>query len=252
YTIVGVAPPEMALPRRAEFWRPLVFTPEQIGQQARGAQWVGAVARLKPGVTLDSVNSAMAVVASRLAEQYPRTNRDRRMGARLLHDQIVQGIRPALLVLLGAVTLVLLIACVNVANLLLARAFGRTREVAVRAALGAGRGRLIRQFLAESLVVGLAGGAAGLLVAFWCTRALIALGPASIPRLTDVAIDWRVLAFTMLVAIATSVLFGLAPAVAATGGVVARFISSAGRGSIGSAGSGARKTLVVCEMALAV
>jgi putative ABC transport system permease protein len=147
---------------------------------------------------------------------------------------------------------VLLIACVNVANLLLARASGRAREVAVRAALGAGRRRLIQQFLAESLVLGAAGGAAGLLVAFWCTRALVALGPTTIPRLSDVGIDWRVLGFTVATAVATSVLFGLAPAVASTGGVMARFVIGAGRGSIGSAGTRTRKTLVVAEMALAV
>lgn len=252
YTIVGVAGPELAFPRRADFWRPLIFKPRDIAPQARGAQWITPIARLKPGVTLAQANSAMDAVASRLAEQFSRSNRDRRMGARLLHDQMVQGVRPALVVLLGAVTLVLVIACANVANLLLARASGRTREIAVRAALGAGRWRLVRQFLAESLVVGVAGGAAGLLVAFWCTRALAALGPASIPRLSDVAIDSRVLTFTVATAVATSVLFGLAPAIATTSGAVARFLGSAGRGSIGSGGTGTRKMLVVCEMALAV
>jgi putative ABC transport system permease protein len=164
----------------------------------------------------------------------------------------VRNIRPALLILLGAVTLVLLVACVNVANLLLARANGRTREVAVRAALGAGRGRLVQQFLAESVVLGLAGGVAGLVVAYWSTRALIALGPASIPRLGEVGLDWRVLAFTVAVAIATSVVFGLVPALAATSHAIARYVSTAGRGTVGPGGSRLRKTLVVCEMALAV
>jgi putative ABC transport system permease protein len=213
---------------------------------------VSVVARLKPDVTLARANSAMDAVASRLAEQFPRTNADRRMQATVLHDLMVRDIRPALLVLLGAVTLVLLIACANVANLLLARAHGRAREVAVRAALGAGRARLVRQFLAESVVLGGIGGAAGLLVAFWCTRALIALGPATIPRLPDIGIDWRVLGFTMAVALATSVLFGLAPAIASTSGAIARFIVSAGRGAVGAASARTRKALVAVEMALAV
>lgn len=252
YTVVGVAPSDVTLPRRAEFWWPLVFTPDNLAPRSRGAQWVSVVARLEPGVGLEQANSAMAVVASRLAEQFPLNNKDRLMTATPLHEQMVHDVRPALLVLLGAVMLVLLIACVNVASLLLARACGRAREVAVRAALGAGRRRLIQQFLAESLVLGIAGGAAGLLVAFWCTRALIALGPTTIPRLSDVGIDWRVLGFTVVTAVATSVLFGLAPAVASTGGVMARFIIGAGRGSLGSAGTRTRKTLVVCEMALAV
>jgi putative ABC transport system permease protein len=240
------------VPAGAEYWRPLVFKPRDISPDARGAQWIGGIARLKPGVGIDQAKGAMAVVAERLARDYPRTNKDRVMSAIGLHDRIVRGIRPALLVLLGAVTLVLLVACVNVANLLLARANGRTREVAVRAALGAGRGRLVQQFLAESIVLGVAGGVAGLGVAYWCTRALVALGPASIPRLGEVGVDWRVLAFTVATAMLTSVVFGLVPALAATGGSIARFVSSAGRGTVGSGSTRVRKTLVVCEMALAV
>ena len=194
----------------------------------------------------------MAIVAERLSRDFPRTNKDRVMTAIGLQDRIVRNIRPALLILLGAVTLVLLVACVNVANLLLARANGRTREVAVRAALGAGRGRLVQQFLAESVVLGLAGGVAGLAVAYWSTRALIALGPASIPRLGEVGLDWRVLAFTIAIAVLTSVVFGLVPALAATGRHRRRFVSTAGRGTVGPGGTRVRKTLVVCEMALAV
>jgi putative ABC transport system permease protein len=194
----------------------------------------------------------MAIVADRLARDFPRTNKDRVMTALGLQDRIVRNIRPALLILLGAVTLVLLVACVNVANLLLARANGRTREVAVRAALGAGRGRLVQQFLAESLVLGIAGGMAGLVVAYWSTRALVALGPASIPRLGEVGLDWRVLAFTIAIAVLTSVVFGLVPALAATGDAVGRFVSTVGRGTVGPGSTSVRKTLVVCEMALAV
>jgi putative ABC transport system permease protein len=252
FTIVGVAPPDLNVPGGAEYWRPLVFKPADVSESARGAQWIGAIARLKPGVDLDQANRAMGVVAARLSQDFPRTNKDRVMTAMGLQDRIVRNIRPALLILLGAVTLVLLVACVNVANLLLARANGRAREVAVRAALGAGRGRLVQQFLAESVVLGLAGGAAGLMVAFWATRALIALGPASIPRLAEVGVDVRVLGFTIVVAVLTSIVFGLAPALSTTAGSVARFISAAGRGAVGSGSTRIRKTLVICEMALAV
>jgi putative ABC transport system permease protein len=252
FTVVGVAPAGVTLPNRADFWRPLVFTPDQASNQQRGAQWVGGIARLGPGVTLQQANHAMGVVADRLGREFPRTNRGRSMSAMPLQERIVRGIRPALLVLLGAVSCVLLIACVNVANLLLARAYGRVREVAVRAAVGASRARLVQQFLVESVMLGLAGGVAGLVVAFWSTRLLVMFGPESIPRLADVGIDWRVLAFTVAIAVATSVLFGLVPALAATGDSAARGIATAGRGSAGHRGTRIRKALVVCEMALAV
>ena len=251
-TIIGVAPPDVTLPGHADFWRPLVFTPHQLSDQQRGAQWVNAIARLEHGVDLQQANSAIGLVAERLAREFPRQNQGRLMSATPLQERLVRGIRPALLVLLGAVSLVLLIACVNVANLLLARAYGRAREVAVRAAVGAGRRRLVQQFLVESLSLGLAGGVAGLAVAFWSTRLLVALGPDSIPRLADVGIDWRVLAFTVAIAVATSVLFGLVPALATTGDHVARFVTTAGRGSVGHGGTRIRKALVVCEIALAV
>ena len=136
FTVIGVAPPDLTIPAGAEYWRPLIFSSDNLSDKQRGAQWVGAIARLKPGVTLEQTNSAMAIVARRLSEQYPNTNKDRVMTAMRLHDRIVRGIRPALLILLGAVTLVLLVACVNVANLLLARGNSRAREVAVRAADG--------------------------------------------------------------------------------------------------------------------
>jgi putative ABC transport system permease protein len=252
FTVVGVASSDVSIPSGAEYWRPLAFTPHQLDDTQRGAQWVGAIARLESGVTLEQAQSAMANTAAQLARAYPLNNKDRIMTATRLQERIVRGIRPALLILLGAVTLVLLVACVNVANLLLARANNRTREVAVRAAVGAGRGRLIQQFLAESVVLGLAGGLAGLFVAYCATQGLVALGPSSIPRLQDVGIDWRVLAFTVAIATMTSVVFGLVPALASTGGTVARFISTAGRGSIGHGRTRVRKALVVCEMSLAV
>ena len=197
FTIIGVAPADLNIPAGTDYWRPLVFKPRDVSNEARGAQWIGGIARLKPGVTSNRRRARWRSSPNGWRAIFPRTNKDRVMTAMGLQDRIVRGIRPALLILLGAVTLVLLVACVNVANLLLARANGRTREVSVRAALGAGRGRLVQQFLVESVVLGLAGGAAGLVVAWWSTQALVALGPASIPRLGDVGVDWRVLAFTI-------------------------------------------------------
>jgi putative ABC transport system permease protein len=252
FTVIGVAPPAMAIPRNAVYWRPLVLAPANFAPQARGAQFIFVLGRLRPDIDLTAANSAMATVANRLAVDFPRTNQGRAMTAVRMQERMVSGIRPALRVLLGAVMVVLLIACVNVANLLLARAHGRTREVAVRAALGAGRRRLIQQFLAESLVLGVGGGLVGLVVAFWATRALVALGPSSVPRLAEVTLDWRVLAFTMGTALATSVVFGLVPAMASAGRGATRSISSAGRGSVGPGGTRLRKILVTAEFALAV
>ena len=252
FEIVGVAPPELTFPDNPDFWRPLVFTPHQVSDSQRGANWINVIARLRPDVTLAQANSAMGLVADRLAGEFPRTNAGKMMSATPLHERMVHPIRPALLVLLGAVSLVLLIACVNVANLLLARAYARTREVAVRAAMGAGRIRLVLQFLIESLVLGVFGAAGGLAVAWSGTRALVALAPPGISRFASIGIDLRVLAFAAAIAITTSVLFGLVPAVAVTGGRFASAIGSAGRGSVGSSGTRVRKALVMCEMALAV
>jgi putative ABC transport system permease protein len=251
-TVIGVAPPDVKLPGESQFWEPLIFSPRDLAPDARGAQWVVVVARLQPGVDVRQANSALATVSTRLAGEFPRINQGRIALAMPLHQQMVRFVRPALLILLGAVSFVLLIACVNVANLLLARAQGRAHEVAVRTALGAGRQRLIRQFLAESLLLGGLGAAGGLAVAYWSIRLLVALGPASIPRLSNVRIDASVLLFTIAIGVGTSVLFGLVPALATTGRSTAGVAGSVGRGTIGSGSTGVRQTLVVCEMALAV
>jgi len=247
-TIVGVAAPDIAFPRSVDFWQPLVFTPRDIAPPARGAQWVSAIARLKPGMDLAGANTALAAVSTQLAAEFPRINAGRVAVVVPLHDRIVGTIRPALVMLLSAVSLVLLIACANVANLLMARAYGRTREFGVRAALGASRRRLVQQCMAESLLLGGLGAAAGLLVAEWATRTLIWFGPRSIPRLADVWIDLRVLAFTAAIAAGTALLFGLAPM-----WLIARDAATGlnGRGATGHH-SYVRRSLVVCELTLAV
>ena len=171
-TIVGVAPASLRFPAAAEFWQPLIFKPRDLAPGARGAQWVQVLARLKPTVSADQATIALQTVADSLATEFPETEKDATVSAVSLHERIVGGIRPTLVAVFGSVTLVLLIACANVANLLLARGQARAREVAVRAALGASRRQLIAQLLTESLVLGALGGAAGAGVAFWIVRAV--------------------------------------------------------------------------------
>ncbi len=248
YTIVGVAPVDARFPAAAEYWRPLVFAPRDVVPQARGALWVQAVARLEPGVTADGAAAALTGVAHRLAAAFPDTERDATAGVIPLHERIVRTIRPSLLLLLGAVALVLVIACANVAGLLAARAADRRREIVVRSALGAGRWRIFRQFLVESAVLGLAGAAAGVPLAYALVRFALLQASATLPRATEVRLDTTVLAFTVLVGLATSVAFGLMPAFLAS---AARLSTGASRGVIGAARRHARQALVVAEIGLA-
>ncbi len=248
-TIVGVAPAALRFPAAAEFWQPLIFKPSDLAPAARGAQWVQVLARLKDTVSSDQATTALQTVADRLATEFPKTEKDATLLVTPLHERIVRGIRPTLLILLGSVALVLLIACANVANLLLARGQARGREVAVRAALGASRRQLIAQLLTESLVLGMLGGAAGAGVAFALVRAVVLLGPASIPRLPDLSVDMYVLAFGFAMTLATSIACGLMPALALSGRSAHRFLASSNRSAVGASGTGARRVLVVSELA---
>jgi len=210
FTVVGVAPPGFQYPQRTQIYELWRLNANQ--RQMREAHFLKAVARLKPGVTVAQAQSEMSGVARRLAEQYPQTNRNWGANVVPLLEEEVGRVRPALLALLGAVALVLLIACVNVASLLLARAVARQTEIGVRLALGAGRWRIVRQLLTESLLLAALGGVAGLIVGGWALEALMAMAPENLPRLGEVRLDAGVLGFTLLLSLLTGALFGLAPA----------------------------------------
>ena len=247
-TIVGVAPATLRFPAAAEFWQPLIFKPQDFAPAARGAQWVQVVARLKDTVSAGQATIALQTVAGRLAMDLPETEKDATLLATPLHERMVGGRRPTLVTLFGSVALVLLIACANVANLLLARSQARGRELAVRAALGASRRQLIAQLLTESVVLGLLGGAAGAGVAICVVRALVLLGPTSIPGLQDLPVDTRVLAFSVALPVVTSIAFGLIPALAVSRQSGER-LALGNRGEVGASGTRVRRVLVISELA---
>ena len=256
YTVVGVMPPGFQYPQFTELWTPLTVSREAA--EDRGYRYLRVMARVRPGVSIHQAQTEMNAIARRLALEYPKTNKDEDATDVIsLRETISGDIRPALLVLLGAVGFVLLIACANVANLLLARAAGRQKEVAVRSALGAGRWRLLRQFLTESTLLGLAGGALGLAIASWCTRVLLTMFPATIfnaniPHIEKIPMDGWVLGFALAVSVLTSVVFGLAPALHASANADEP-LKESGRSLTGSArGRRWRSALVVAEVAMSL
>ena len=249
YEIIGVMPPELRWPQRAELWKPLA--PPQQARESRGSFWLPVIGRLKPGVTLEAAQTEMAGISARLEQAYPG---NRGYGANVvrLRDQMVGGIERALKVLTGAVAFVLLIACANLANLMLGRTAARRRELAIRTALGAGRARLIRQIVTESLVLAFLGGAAGVALAWWAAKSFVALAGTTIPAAARFGLDARVLLFAFAVATLAALLSGLLPALQASRAAIGDALREGGRQGGPTVARRTRSVLVGAEVALAL
>ena len=251
YTVIGIMPPRFSFPEKIDVWLPLSFVPEELAD--RGYNHLAVVGRLKPGVELRQAQAEMSAIMDEQVRKYPNENAGRSMRLLTFQQNLVGDIRMALWILSGAVFLVLLIACANIANLLMARATTRQKDIAIRIGLGAGRRRLIQQLLIESLLLSLFGGAMGLIFAYGGLKVLTSVGPTNIPRLSEVTIDARVLAFTLVISLLTGVIFGLIPALQATKPEINEWLKDGQRSASGGpGGKRARSWLVVTEMALAL
>ncbi|MEN3333459.1 MAG: hypothetical protein V7641_2824 [Blastocatellia bacterium] len=263
YTVVGVMPagiyptwPMTAAgisfePQQQQYWVPMSFTADWAAN--RYSHVLGVVARLKPGVTTGRAQTEMDVIAQRLEQDYPANNRDEGIIISPFINEVVGNVRPALFVLLGAVGCVLLIACANIASLLLAQLAARRKEIAIRAALGARRAHLVRQFLVEGLMLSLLGGACGVLLATWGIDLLLRMIPQNIPRLNQVGVDLKVLSFTLLLSLAASLIFGFAPALQASKTDLQEALKEAGRSSgANPSRQRFRRLLVVAQIGMAV
>jgi predicted permease len=253
YTVVGVMPPEFTYPaERLDVWVPLSQMTEDESPRVRVNRFLDVIGRMAPGATLNSARVDLSGIVGRLAQQHPEDKLYPNVTAVPIREAITGEVRTPLLVLLGAVSFVLLIACVNIASLLLARATVRQRELAVRAALGAGRGRIARQLLTESLTLALLGGVLGLGIAYAGVRGLASLGASELPRASAIGIDPMVLGFTFAIAIAAGLLFGAMPALRAANPDLQGTLRAGARGTVGGRGQRLRGALVVAEVALAV
>jgi putative ABC transport system permease protein len=249
YTIVGVLPPEFRFPNNTDVWTAWWVFPETASRSAHNYEVVG---RLAPGVSLEQAQREMETIASQLERAWPQSNENKGIVVTRLLERTVRDIRSTLTLIFGVVIVVLLIACANVSNLLLARATARTRELGIRAALGASRSRVVRQLVTESVLLALLAGVASVLIAAWGIRGLIAVAPAGLPRIADVHVDLRVLLFASTVSLAASLVFGLAPAVHASRSDLNEVIKQGGRTMTGGASGRLRASLIVFETAAAV
>jgi len=249
--ITGVMPQDFNFPQSAELWVPINFE-IAAGMKQRGAHFMRPIGKLKQGVTLAQAQADTDAVARRLEEQYPDTNRGWNLRLESLRERLVGSTRPTLFILFGAVGFVLLIACANVANLLLVRAAGRQKEIALRSALGAGRFRIVRQMITESVLLALIGGALGTLLAVWGTELLVKLSESNLPPTAQVRIDATVLAFTLLMSVFTGVLFGLAPALRTMNLNLIESLKEGVRSGAEGGRNRTRSVLVALESAFAV
>jgi putative ABC transport system permease protein len=254
--IIGVVAESFRHPTKSDVWMlsplqvPVSPFPIEGGLTDRDVQYFSAVARLAPTASLPGAHEQLRAIAARLAQQFPSSNAAESLDVTPLGENLVSGVRGALFILLGSIGFVLLIACANVAGLLIARGASRRRELALRVALGAGRLRLLRQLLTESLLLAVAGGALGLLVAMWTLNGLVAVAPENLPRLDEVTLDWRVALVSLAIAIGVGVVFGLAPAIQASKPQLNTDLKDGGR--TGTSQTGARRVLVVAQVALAL
>lgn len=249
HTIIGVLANDARMPDTAEVWKPLTFEGENM--QVRRFHFLRCFGRLKPGVTIAQAQADLDAIAVALEKQYPDSNTTWRLRMVPLREELLGDVSTGLYVLLGAVALVLLIACVNVANLLLARAAARQKELAIRRALGAGRWRLLRQLLTECLLLAMVGGALGLALAVWGTQLLVTLAPTTIPRASAIGVNGQVLGFTLLLSVLTGLTFGLLPAWQASRTDSNERLKAGGKGA-GAGPQHTRSILVVAEIALAL
>ena len=275
FQVIGVMPPDFVFPypgmlgpsgftrvNNIDGWLPIAFSGPMAtinrmlnaqGQIVRNVHWFGAIGRLKPGVSPERADADMKTIASQLEQSYPATNKGWSATVVRSIDQSVGSIRPALMILLAGIGFVLIMASVNVANLLLARSIAREKELATRAALGAARSRIARQLLTESVLFAIAGGLVGMVVMWWTVRGLIAMAPAGIPRINEVSIDWRVLLAAGVTTMATGILVGILPALSSASVSPQASLQDASRGTVGGAlRRRMRASLVVAEVALAV